>query len=304
MYRHYKAVHGIDSVVGLVWIYTVGVLKMPELPEVQTIVDDLKAAGLIGAVISRVSVHWPRTIATSTPRTFCRRMNQRAILGIHRRAKFILFQMDADLSLIVHLRMTGRFRLRDGNARRGKHDHVVISLRDQRRLFFHDTRKFGRFYLSADPQTILGKLGPEPLDSGFTARALAAMLNGRRRQIKPLLLDQTFISGLGNIYADEALWAARIHPQRRADTVAWNETKALHRSIRKVLRQALANSGTTLGRGQGNFFSLYRSQGNNANQLKVFRRTGEICHRCGATIKKIIVGQRSTHFCVRCQIGS
>ncbi len=277
---------------------------MPELPEVQTVVDDLNSAGLIGAVITHASVYWPRIIATSAPRTFCLMVKRHSILGISRRAKYIVFQLDCKLSLVVHLRMTGRFRLGDGRERRGKHDHVVITLEDHRRLFYHDTRKFGRFYLTADPKSILGKLGPEPLGASFSAKALAGMLSGRRRQIKPLLLDQAFIAGLGNIYVDEALWDARIHPQRTADTLAWDETQALHRSIRRVLRQAVANSGTTLGYGKGNFFSLNRNQGRNAGQLKVFRRTGRNCRRCGATIEKIIVGQRSTHICLQCQIRS
>lgn len=274
---------------------------MPELPEVQTIVNDLKGAELSGQVIVRAAVHWPATIATCPPGIFCRQIQGRTIMGISRRAKLVLFQLDDGGLLAVHLRMTGRFQLVDGHQRRDRHVHVVLVLKDGRRLWFHDTRKFGRFYLVDDPETLLGRLGPEPLSSGFTARKLASLLAGRHRMIKPLLLDQALIAGLGNIYVDEALWAARIHPLRKADSLSMEEIKALHGAIRKVLRQGVRNAGTSLGNGQGNFYSIGRARGRNADHLQVFRRTGQPCAVCRCPIRRIKVAQRSSHICEQCQ---
>jgi len=274
---------------------------MPELPEVQTLVNDLIAAGLVGRRIIRAGVHWPRTIATSSADRFCSQIRNRAIESIERRAKFILMALSNGLMLIVHLRMTGRFQWGDEGQSPEKHVHVTLSMDDGRVLCFHDTRKFGRFYLTQEPRTLLGGLGPEPLSSVFTAALFKQRLAGRKRQIKPLLLDQAFLAGLGNIYVDEALWAARIHPLREAGSLDSAEVVALHAGIRHVLRQGIKYAGTTLGNGQNNFYSLGRERGGNANHLKVFRRTGAPCPCCHRPIKRIIVAQRSTHICGQCQ---
>jgi formamidopyrimidine-DNA glycosylase len=274
---------------------------VPELPEVQTMVDDLNEAGLPGAVITKALVFWPRTIAHRTPHDFRQQIQGRKIIRLYRRAKFMIFVLDGGLSLIVHLRMTGRFMFRTGEDDPGRHVHVVLCLDDQRRLMFYDTRKFGRFYLTAAPDTLLADLGPEPLDPKFSAKALADRLKGRRGRIKPLLLDQRFVAGMGNIYTDEALWRAHIHPLCPANALTRGEISALHRAIRFVLRQGLRNGGTTLGMGEGNFQSARRGRGRNAAQLNVFRRTGSPCPRCRRPIEKMMVGQRSTHFCGICQ---
>jgi formamidopyrimidine-DNA glycosylase len=274
---------------------------MPELPEVQTIVNDLQTAGIVGQTITGVDVYWPATIATGSPENFRDHIQGKTILGVGRRGKLMLFELDEGWLLGVHLRMTGRFELRADHPR-DKHIHVVMALKDGRRLLFRDTRKFGRFYLVQDRLSITGALGLEPLSFQFTAGKLASILAGRKRRIKPLLLDQGVIAGLGNIYVDEALWAARIHPLCKADGLSWPaQIKALHRSIRGVLRQGLRNAGTTLGGGKGNFYSLESARGRNADQLKVFRRTGQPCPRCRTPIERIVVAQRSTHLCPRCQ---
>jgi formamidopyrimidine-DNA glycosylase len=197
--------------------------------------------------------------------------------------------------------MTGRFELFPSKVCPSPHVHIVLDLNDGRRLMFHDTRKFGRFYITKDIATITQSLGPEPLSSKFTARLFAGKLKSRKRQVKPLLLDQSFLSGLGNIYVDEALWAARIHPQRLANTLDEDEIKSLHRSIRHVLRQGIHNAGTSLGRGLGNYSSPEKALGGNRAHLKVFHRTGEPCVRCGHPIERIVVAQRGTHICVDCQ---
>ena len=220
---------------------------------------------------------------------------------IRRRGKLIVLHLDDGLHLIVHLRMTGRFELGASPSYHQPHIHVILALDDGRQLMFHDTRKFGRFYLTKDPDTITGNLGPEPLDEGFTSKAMMQMLKDRRRRIKPLLLDQHFLAGLGNIYVDEALWASGIHPLRSACSLNKKETRALHRSIRQVLRQAIANGGTSLGKGLGNYAWLNQERGRNSETLKVFRRTGKACLKCGSPIERIVVAQRGTHVCIKCQ---
>ena len=274
---------------------------MPELPEVQTVVDDLIAAGVPGTVITGARVFWKKTVATHNATDFCNQIRNRQITAISRRGKFIIFQLLPEMALLFHLRMTGRFVLAPAGSRRTRHDQLIFRLEDGRQLRFHDTRKFGRAFLAGTHQAITGHLGPEPLSNGFTAKKLAAMLAGRHRQLKPLLLDQTFIAGLGNIYVDEALWDARLHPQRDSATLSTDQAIQLHRGIRKALRQGLKNSGTTLGDGQANFYSLERKSGRNRSFLKVFRRTSQPCPRCGHSIERLVVGQRSTHICNRCQ---
>ncbi len=274
---------------------------MPELPEVQTVVDDLNAAGLAGATVTRVSVNWPKTVAGHTPEVFAAQLTGRRIASIRRRAKYIIFDLKPSGHLIVHLRMTGRFDLTHPRTRHNKHEHVLIGLGRQRQLRYIDPRKFGRFYLVRHPEEILASLGPEPLAPNFGARDLAARLGTRKRCLKPLLLDQTFIAGLGNIYVDEALWEAGLHPERRAHTLTEEQIRRLHRAIRKVLRRGLRNLGTTLGTGETTFYSIARNKGRNRDALQVFRRDGRPCPRCRQTISRIIVGQRSTHICRHCQ---
>ncbi|MEI7899261.1 MAG: bifunctional DNA-formamidopyrimidine glycosylase/DNA-(apurinic or apyrimidinic site) lyase [bacterium] len=274
---------------------------MPELPEVETLVRDLRAHALEGAVIRSVDIRWHRSVAGLPPKAFARALAGRTVTGLERRAKYIVIALDSGARLLIHLRMTGKFRFADAGEEPGKHDHVVITFSDARRLVFNDTRKFGRLLLCAPREDPLAGLGPEPLEAAFTAAVLRARLAGKTRMIKPLLLDQTCVAGLGNIYVDESLWQARIHPERRADTLTPAETSRLHRAIRGVLRRAVANSGTTLGTGADNFYSVAGRRGRHADALKVFRRDGLPCPRCGTLLARSVVGQRGTHFCPACQ---
>jgi formamidopyrimidine-DNA glycosylase len=274
---------------------------MPELPEVQTIVDDLNAAGILEVPITGASVFWSRTVAEPKSKLFCNRIKGRKFTAIQRRGKYLVFETDSPYTMLLHLRMSGRLNLVSDGATRNRHEHVVIKFEDRRQLRFQDTRKFGRIHLIDDPQRILGKLGPEPLEKRFTAKVLAERLERHKRLLKPLLLDQTFIAGLGNIYVDEALWDAKLHPNRISATLTRNECQALRRAIPKVLKRGLKNLGTSLGTGKTNFYSVARYRGRNKDELKVFRRTGLPCPRCKATIERIIVGQRSTHICSSCQ---
>jgi formamidopyrimidine-DNA glycosylase len=274
---------------------------MPELPEVQTIVNDLIAADLIGIPISRARVYWPGTIAEPAAKLFCQQIRDRHFTAIGRRGKFLVFDLSHDGFMLLHLRMSGRLHLVPADAPRIKHEHVVLCFNDGRQLRFHDTRKFGRIHLVEDPHKILNRLGPEPLDKSFTVKLLAGQLKRHRRLLKPLLLDQAFIAGLGNIYVDEALWDAGLHPNRIAASLSLLEIKALHRAIQRVLNRGLKNLGTSLGTGETNFYSVARHRGRNKDELKVFRRTDLPCPRCKSPIERIIVGQRSTHICPKCQ---
>ena len=274
---------------------------MPELPEVQTIVNDMRAVGLCGETIADVQVLWDRTIASGSVDAFRHCIQGRVIQEIDRRAKYIIITLSGELFWLIHLRMTGRFQIESCGNPPGPHARAVLTLKGRRRLVFYDTRKFGRFYLTASPESVLGGLGPEPLAPNFSAKALADRIGRRKARIKPLLLNQKFLAGLGNIYVDEALWTAKIHPMRTADTLKLSEIRRLHRAIRQVLRQGIRNAGTTLGTGRSNFSSIRRNRGGNADQLNVFRRTGQPCPRCGQTIERLIVCQRSTHLCLRCQ---
>ena len=274
---------------------------MPELPEVQTIVDDLNVAGLVGTTIAAARVFWPRTIAFPSPKAFCRRIKGKKISAITRRGKFLVFDFENSHHLLIHLRMSGRIHLVATDSTRLKHEHVSLRFDDGKQLRFHDTRKFGRMYLVDNPQKILGKLGPEPLAADFKLKNFAQRIHRRNRLLKPLLLDQAFIAGLGNIYVDESLWDAKIPPCRIASSLSDAEIQSLHRAIPKVLKRGIKNLGTTLGTGKTNFYSVARRQGQNEEKLKVFRRTGLACPRCKATVERIIVGQRSTHICPSCQ---
>lgn len=274
---------------------------MPELPEVETVVRDLRAHGLEKAIIHAIEIRWLRTVAGGSPARVASLLRGCAIASVSRRGKYIILSLDNGRFLQIHLRMTGKLRFIPQEEKPGKHDHVVITLNDGRRLVFNDTRKFGRFRLASSEAEGLEELGPEPLEDTFTVELFQRRLMGRTRMIKPLLLDQTLVAGLGNIYVDESLWRARIHPERRANALTATEIGRLHQAIRDVLRRAVENCGTTLGTGESNFYSLAGRRGRNADELSVFRRTGLPCPRCAHKIIRLVVGQRGTHLCPICQ---
>jgi formamidopyrimidine-DNA glycosylase len=277
---------------------------MPELPEVETIVQGLREP-LVGRQFTGLRVGWENLIARPRPELaegppveeFKQGLISQRILGLKRRGKYLIFALSGGGSLIVHLRMTGRLLIKSSTDELDKHDHLIFELDDGRELRFNNVRKLGRVYLVDDEDEVVGKLGPEPLDDDFAPADFAALLSARRGKIKPLLLNQRFMAGVGNIYADEALFAARIHPERRADTLTAEEIECLYHAIRQVLHQGIENSGTTL--------SAYRDaegrEGRNQEYLRVSRRTGQPCPRCGTAIERTVVGGRGTYFCPRCQ---
>ncbi|NLE44992.1 MAG: bifunctional DNA-formamidopyrimidine glycosylase/DNA-(apurinic or apyrimidinic site) lyase [Chloroflexi bacterium] len=271
---------------------------MPELPEVETVARSLRPF-LVGRVIAEVDVLWPRSLVDLDPETFASQVTGQTVVGVERRGKWIVLRFGGGGALLIHLRMSGQLILDSYVCPDDPHTRVRLLLDDGRRLYFSDTRKFGRLWLVNDPERVLADLGPEPLAAEFTVGRFAAMLATRRRRLKPLLLDQRFVAGLGNIYVDEALWRARIHPVRRADSLSEAEIERLYRSIRELLDAAVRRGGTTLR--DARYRSSDGRAGEFAVELAVYGRDGEGCPRCGHPISRIVVGQRGTHLCPVCQ---
>jgi len=276
---------------------------MPELPEVETIVNQLRSR-LLGRRIVSTWIGWERIVDRPPAEEFCQRLNQRIFADARRRGKFLLFPFHSgDVPrlgrgvLLVHLRMTGNLLLQPSSVEPDRHTHAVLTLDDGQRLHYRDVRKLGRLYLVDDPEELVGRLGPEPLAADFDAKALAARLADRRARVKSLLLDQRVLAGLGNIYADEALFRAGIHPLRLGESLSAGEIARLHAAIRGVLREAITAGGTTLR----DYRSATGQPGEFQERLQVVRRHGEPCPRCGTRLERIRVGGRSTHFCPRCQ---
>lgn len=274
---------------------------MPELPEVETVVRDLYTAGVVGRTIRSVMVRWERTLSRPSVQEATLRLVGETIEGLGRRGKYIMLHLAGGDTLIVHLRMTGQLDVQSATTPLDAHHHVVIELDDGRQLRYRDPRKFGRFYLVNDPAEVIGGLGPEPIDSDFSFETFKARLGRRRRQLKPLLLDQSFVVGLGNIYVDEALWLSHLHPERLSDTLNESDLETLHHAMRYVLEQGIINQGTSLGESSTNYLSVAGRRGMNKPNLQVFRRTGLPCPRCGTLIQRLVVGQRATHICPICQ---
>ncbi|MCC6500807.1 MAG: bifunctional DNA-formamidopyrimidine glycosylase/DNA-(apurinic or apyrimidinic site) lyase [Anaerolineales bacterium] len=264
---------------------------MPELPEVETIVRKIKPQ-IVGRQILAADLRWARTLAAPSPRKFAEQVVGQKILNVGRRAKFIDIQL-AEFHLLIHLRMSGYLHIKRGTNRPEKHDRLIIQLSGGRLLAFNDTRKFGRVWLVSDPKEIFKKLGPEPLGKEFTPQWLHAALRKKHRRLKPLLLDQTFLAGLGNIYTDEALNLAKLHPLRESSAVSARQAKALHDAIRKVLNEGIRRNGASI--------DWAYPGGEFQNYFRVYDCAGEPCQNCGAKIKRIVVGQRGTHYCPRCQ---
>lgn len=270
---------------------------MPELPEVETVARFLREGGregppILGKRIVGARLFWERTLAAPSPEEFLSRVVGQTILSIGRRAKYLVLELSED-TLLVHLRMTGDLFVETQQAEIAPHHRLVLDLDGGLRLSFNDTRKFGRVWLTGDPGSVLAGLGPEPLDPEFTAERFHTMLRERRRQLKPLLLDQSFIAGLGNIYVDEALFLARLHPLTVASSLTKQEAERLWAAIRQVLTAGIRSNGTSLD-------WVYRG-GEFQNYLRAYGRTGEPCSRCGTPIERLVVGQRGTHICPNCQ---
>jgi formamidopyrimidine-DNA glycosylase len=308
---------------------------MPELPEVETIARDLRGL-VTGARIAGASSNWPPTLRSHEPAAFEAAISGREIVGVGRRGKQLLVWLgpapavpvaaavaaaptvpaasaaptapaaEETAVLTIHLKMTGQLFVVEAGSPQDRHVHLVLSLADGRELRFRDMRKFGRIGLyrrdEATGEPVRGEApgvlatGAEPLSDEFTARRLRALLARRRGRLKTLLLNQDFLAGVGNIYADEALWRSRLHPLRDASTLKPDHVTRLHGALRDVLAEAVERRGSSV-----DDYTAPEGDGSMQEHLQVYQRTGEPCPRCGRQIHRIVVGGRSTHFCSWCQ---
>ncbi len=269
---------------------------MPELPEVETIARNLRegvlGVPLPGQVITNISSDWPRQIATHSVEDFRSQLQGQAILDVCRRGKFLVLPCTVQ-TLFIHLRMSGDLILVRDHLPASGHEHTVFHFQSGWSMRFRNPRKFGRVFLTGDPDIYYDKLGPEPLGDTFTSDWFYQHVSSRSRIIKPLLMDQAFLAGMGNIYTDEALHKAGIHPRRRSDSLTNNEVEKLWHSIREILSEGIKRQGASID-------WIYRG-GDFQNTFQVYRRTGLPCPTCGSPIKRIVIGQRGTHFCPACQ---
>lgn len=272
---------------------------MPELPEVETVRRSLEQELVGRHFVALRSLGWPKIVDTHSPELFAEAIAQRQIQQVQRRAKYLLIELDNHETLIVHLRMTGQMLVVAADEPTDRHTHVVVALDNGRELRFHDPRKFGRWSLvdRSGVAALNQRLGSEPLGDDFILDDFAQRLSRKATKIKPTLLDQSVLAGVGNIYADEALWLANIHPLRPANSLNVNEIADLFEAIKTVLRNSIEHRGTTLV----NYRDAYGASGENQYHLEAYGRTGEPCRRCGTPIERIVVAQRSTHICPGCQ---
>lgn len=264
---------------------------MPELPEVETVVRGLRGP-LVGRTFTGVTVTWPNSIKTPIPELKSRLPGQR-IEAISRRGKYLQFHLSGGDTLFIHLKMSGDLLVEPASDPPHHHVRTIFDLDNHHQLRFRDMRKFGRVYLADDPETVVGKLGPEPLADDFTTDDFRALFQRRKGRLKPLLLNQEFIAGIGNIYADESCFIAKIDPRRQVDTLAAHELDQLYHAIRQALNAGITHKGASLD-------EVYRG-GEFQEHFQVYGRTGEPCFNCGAEIQRIVLGGRSTHFCSQCQ---
>jgi len=280
---------------------------MPELPEVETVARDLRPR-LVGATIVGARCTWARTLRTHDPVAFADAVAGRTVLAVGRRAKQVVVDLSGDAALTIHLKMTGQLFVVPAAQPEDAYVRLVLELADGRELRFRDIRKFGKIGLyGRDPVTgelvtevggasLFAAIGPEPLADDTTVRVFRQRLRRRKGRLKSLLLDQSFIAGVGNIYADEALWRSRLHPLRTVGTLRVADERNLYDAIRTVLAEAVERRGSSI-----DDYTAPDGDGSMQERLDVYQRTGEPCRRCGRPIKRIVVGARSTHFCSWCQ---
>lgn len=273
---------------------------MPELPEVETVVRGIRPS-LMGRMIVGIRYDWRWVMKMPEPDEFAARIAGQQVIGVTRRAKYIVIELDQDL-LVIHLKMTGRLYVAPQNAddRGDKYIHFRAQLDDGQELRFSDARKFGRVYLTRDFNSVsvgAAQLGPEPLDEAFTIDVFEERMRGRGKMIKALLMDQSFIAGVGNIYADEALFRAGIHPAQRSDQLNLEQITRLYHTVRAALSDGIEHEGASV--------NWYRkpdgTKGSSQEYLYVYGRGNQPCRHCGTPIVKTRLAQRGTHYCPTCQ---
>ena len=274
---------------------------MPELPEVETVRARI-APVLEGRRFERVEINDPRLVRPHDPDEVAAELVGERVAAVERRGKYLIVRFESGRALLIHLRMTGSLRHYASGLDEDPHRRAVVTLDNASDVGYRDVRRFGTWLLLEPGELapyLASKVGEEPLDAAFTAARLGARIAKRRAPIKAALLDQRTLAGLGNIYVDEALWRARIHPLRPAESIDRNELRRLHHAIRAALEHGIARQGSTL--------RDYRlpdgGSGEMQNEFKVYGRGGEPCDRCGTPIAKSRVGGRGTWFCPTCQIG-
>jgi formamidopyrimidine-DNA glycosylase len=284
---------------------------MPELPEVETVARILRgefsSPPLVGRVIQSVAVKWRRELSGISPKVFASKIVGKRVTSVGRIGKYLVIALHEGRTknverssgitrhlsdrMLVHLKMSGRLDVVPQSEAITKHARVVWMLDKGLALRFDDARKFGRVYLPERIEEVVGKLGPDALSTNEDDFVLR--LKKKKGALKPILLDQSFVAGVGNIYADESLHLARLHPKRLASTIREDEGRMLYAVIQRVLREAIEANGAT--------FDWVYPGGEYQNNFRVYGRTDEPCLNCGHPIQRILVGQRSTHFCAKCQ---
>jgi len=269
---------------------------MPELPEVETIKNEL-APHVLGRKITGITLFWDGIVKTPSLEEFRSRLTGQEITGLFRRGKYLVLSLNGDDSLVIHLKMSGSLLLSRDSREPPEYTRAVFHLDGGTRIFFCDPRKFGRVWLVEDWTTVIKKLGPEPLEAEFTPQVLAQRLRNRKAPVKALLCDQSVIAGIGNMYADEALFAAGINPLRSGDSLTPEEIKSLHHTIQQTLRAAIDKKGASI-------VNYYRPGGETGTahfDFKVAHGRDKNCPNCGRPIQRIPVRNRGTYFCPRCQ---
>ncbi|NLL43941.1 MAG: DNA-formamidopyrimidine glycosylase [Firmicutes bacterium] len=274
---------------------------MPELPEVETVRRSLSPV-ILNQPIKSLNVYYERILQHVSPAQFRRQLTGSCFINLTRRGKYLIFQLDNDLEMVAHLRMTGRLiYFSDAKIELAKHTSAVFGFESGGELRFEDVRKFGTIDLvprgKYEQIKGLSTLGVEPLSQEFTVEHLQELTRKRSAKIKGLLLDQTKIAGLGNIYADESLFMAGIHPEREAGSLNLRELKKLHQAIVEVLQEAIVGQGTTLR----DYRTGYGREGSFQNKLQIYGKKGEKCPRCGVDLEYKKVAGRTSHFCPACQ---
>jgi formamidopyrimidine-DNA glycosylase len=276
---------------------------VPELPEVETIAREVRPL-IVGLTIVAASFDWPNQIKHPAPREFIAAVRGREIVSVDRRGKWVVvnltpaFEGDEPAVLAIQVKMTGQLDVVPVATPRDKHVHVLFALDDGNELRLRDPRKFGRvaIYPASAAQGVLGELGPEPLDPDFSLADFRRMVRARRARLKTLLMNQEFLAGVGNIYADEALWRARLHPLRSGAGLRPDQERALYVALRDVLNEAIDRRGSSV-----DSYRAPEGRGDMQNFLNVYGRTGKPCPRCGRRTRRMVIGARSTHFCSWCQ---
>lgn len=275
---------------------------MPELPEVETVRRGLDES-LTGKKITGLETGLPKMLRGKSARAFAGAIAGAKVTGVKRRGKFLLIVLDNGFTMIAHLKMTGQLTLVKGSAPSDEYTHIVIGLSGGKELRFRDVRQFGFLELRktadiGESGERLPALGPEPLSRAFTRGVFDFKIRKRTKsRIKTLLMDQSFVAGLGNIYADEVLYLAGVRPTRRAGTLTAKEKDKIFAAIRSVLSTAIEKKGTTVR----DFVGSDGEPGGYQQYLKVYGRTDEPCPECGGVVKRVVIGGRSSHYCPKCQ---